>query len=344
MSRFASKDSIVNFIKNHIMYLVLLVLLIFFALQSSRFLTVSNLVNILNQSAYQIVVGVGIAFIMLSGAIDLSVGYQISTISVVMGILMTQFEMNFVLVIVIALALGVVMSLINGVIYVVFKVFPFIITLATQYIFWGISYMLSGSSSFLNFPSGFMTIGQGYIGPIPISIIIMIVCVAVGAFILNRTYFGRYIYGIGSNPQAISLAGVNINKMNLAIFALAGFFTALGTVMLVSTAGSSASTMGVGTEFTILAGCMLGGIKMGGGGGKISSVIVGMLILTVLSNGMQLMQLGINPQRVAMGFVLLAAIGIDKLQSSRVIRSAKHVTGEPPAPETALNGNQNEPA
>lgn len=330
MNTLNAKSSMKNFLKNYIMYVILLALIIFFATQNSAFISLSNLRNILNSSAYQIIVGVGVAFIMLSGAIDLSTGYQISTIGVVCGMLMTNTSMPFGWVMVIGIALGVIFSLINGIIYVIFDTFPFMITLATQYILWGLSFIISKSNSSIGFPEGFKFIGQGYIGPVPFAIGVMIICVIFGAIVLNRTYFGRYVYGLGSNPQAIQLAGVNIKKMKLAIFALAGFFTALGTLMLISRAGSSSSTMGPGIEFTIIAGCMLGGIKMGGGGGKISSVIIGMLILTVLSNGMQLMQLGVYPQKVAMGVVLLVAIGFDVFQSKNMLKAAKLVKGEAP--------------
>jgi ribose transport system permease protein len=326
-----NRDQIFRFFRDYFMYLVLIILVVFFSVRSQNFLTPSNLLNVINQSAYQIVVGVGIAFIMLSGAIDLSTGYQISTLGVIAGVLLTKTSIPYGWVILIILALGVVLSLINGIFYVTFDTFPFMITLATQYILWGISFMISNSATFTPLPAGFKMLGQGYIGPIPIAILVMLVIVLIGAFLLNKTYFGRYVYGLGSNQVAIELAGVKTRRLKLIIFAMAGLFTALGTLMLVSRSGSSSSTMGPGMEFTIIAGCMLGGIKMGGGGGKISSVVIGLLILTVLSNGMQLMQLGTYPQKIALGVVLLVAIGLDVFQSKSAIRTAKKVVGGVPA-------------
>ena len=320
-----TSTSLLTVLRNSVMYLILVALMIFFAVQNDVFLTLNNLRNIINQASYQIIVGVGIGLVMLSGGMDLSVGYQMSLIGVCMGWLMSFTSIPWPVVFLIGILLGVVLSLFNGILTVKLQVFPFILTLATSYIYQGISYTITQTQTYRNFPDMFKWFGQGKIGPIPVAIIIMVVCVVIGSLILNKTYFGRYIYGIGSNEKAVELAGVNVNRMKLVIYALAGVFVALGTIVLISRSGSSASSMGPGTEFTIIAGGILGGIKMGGGGGKMSSIVIGVLILTVLSNGMQLMQLNIYPQYIVRGFVLIFAIGFDTYQSMQVIKKAKQI-------------------
>ncbi len=324
--------------KEHMMYIVLIVLVIFFTNMSDRFLSLSNMRNILNQSSYLIIVGVGIALVMLSGGIDLSVGYQMSLIGVVMGKLMYETDTPILLIILLGLAMGCAMSLINGILFVKLKVFPFIITLATQYVFMGLSFMVSSSQTYINFPTSFRFLGQGFLGPIPVAIILMALVVAFGSFVLNKSYFGRYIYGLGSNPEAVSLSGVNVSKTRMIIYGIAGLFTALGTIVLIARSGSSASTMGPGTEFTLIAGAMLGGIRMGGGGGKISSIVVGVLILTIIQNGMQMMQMDVYPQYVVKGIVLTIAIGLDSYQSMKIIRQAKQVKGDPPSGSGNVEG------
>jgi ribose/xylose/arabinose/galactoside ABC-type transport system permease subunit len=336
MTRKVNKSSVFKFLKDNVMYLVLLVLIIIFSTQTSNFLTPQNLINVVNQCAYLIVVGVGIALIMLGGAMDLSVGYQMSVLAVVMGI-MARDGASTVQIILVALVLGVALSTLNGVIYAKLEVFPFIITLATQYLFYGASYLLSKSKTFKNFDPSFKFIGSFKLKiaelQLPVGIIVMILAVCVGAFILNKTYFGRNIYALGSNPEAVALSGVSVPKMRIAIFAIAGFFFALGTIMTVGRVGSASSGTGVGAEFTVMAGAMLGGIKMGGGGGKMSNMVVGMLILQLLSNGMDLMQLNTYWQNEAMGLVLLIAITIDTIQSNSVVKKSKVVVGKPPAEE-----------
>ncbi len=326
---------ITTFIRDHIMYFVLLVLIVVFSLQSDRFLTAINLRNILNQASYLIIVGVGVALIMLSGGIDLSIGYQMSLIGVVLGHLMTHTSMPIGLIIPLGLVMGCAMSLMNGLLYVWLGVFPFIITLATQYVFMGASFMISSSQTYFNFPEQFRVLGQGYVGPIPVAIIIMILVVAFGSVMLNKTYFGRYIYGLGSNAEAVELSGVNIQKIRIIVYTIAGFFTALGTIVFIARSGSSTSSMGPGTEFTLIAGAMLGGIRMGGGGGKISSVVIGVLILTVITNGMQMMQLDVYPQYMVKGLVLVTAIAMDSHQAKSIIRKAKLVKGHAPSANSA---------
>ncbi len=327
-------SAVLLWMKTHIMYLVLIILLVFFATQKPNFLSWRNLRNILDQSSYIIVVGVGVGLVMLAGGIDLSVGFQMSLNGVILGLLLTRTPIPWYVSIVICLVLGSLLSLVNGILYVKMKVFPFIITLATQYCYQGLSYMISGSKTIGSLPAAFKVIGQKSLCGLPISIIIMIVIVLIGSFILNRTYFGHfYIYGLGGNPEAVALSGVNTKRTYLLVYGLAGLFIGLGTVMLVSRTGSAASSMGPGTEFTIIAGGMLGGIKLGGGGGKISSIVIGVLILSVLSNGMQLMQLGNYPQYLAKGLVLISAIGFDAYQSSSVIRKAEIVFGKEPRKE-----------
>jgi len=321
------KNSIKLYLQRNIMYVILAALIIFFSIVSKNFLTLSNLLNIINQSAYLLIIGVGMCFLLLSGAIDLSIGYQMSLIGVVCAYLMVDVKLFWPIAVVLVILLGIGLSLINGLIYVKLNVDPFLITLATQYVFFGISYMLSGARTYSGWSKSFKFIGQGYIGPISFAIILMLVAIAFGVFLLNRTYFGRYVYGLGGNQTAVTLAGVNVKKMKLIIFGMVGFFTAIGTIVLISRTGSASSAMGPGLEFTVIAGGMLGGLRMGGGSGKISSIIIGLMILQVLSNGMQLMQLGAYPQYVVKGLVLILAMTIDVMQTGSMKKLAKLVTG-----------------
>ena len=325
------KEQLIDFVKSHIMYLVLLIIILFFATQSDRFLTGSNIRNIINQSSYYIIIGVGVALIMLSGGIDLSIGYQMSLLGVVMGLLMSSTSLPLPAVLLIAVLLGCAMSLLNGILFVKIGVFPFVITLATQYVFNGLSYKVSNSQTFVSFPDAFKVIGQGYVGPIPIAVIIMVIIVLIGSILLNRTYVGRYIYAMGNNAEAVKLAGASVGKLRLLVYFIAGIFTAIGTIVYISRTGSASSSMGPGTEFTLIAGALLGGIKMGGGGGKMNSIVLGVLILTVIQNGMQMIQMDQYSQYVIKGIVLIAAIWFDAGQTRRVLKQAKLVKGPPPA-------------
>lgn len=324
------------------MIFVLIGLLIVFAVlcqvvKDRNFLSFANLLNILGQNANLLIIGIGITFIMLGGGMDLSTGYLVATVGVTMA-LVNGAGLGFIPTILIGIALAVLISAFNGVVYAWLKVFPFIITLATQYILNGATYLLTDgvSKTFRDLSGGFKILG-GYniiLGEgiaLKSGVLVAIVMVALGAFILNKTHFGRNVYALGSNPEAVALSGVSVAGMRIAVFALAGFFFGVSQVVNVGYIGAVNNSMGVGTEFTVMAGCMLGGVKMGGGGGKMSNMVVGVLIIGVLNSGMNFLNMNQYWQYVALGVVLLAAIILDTLQAENVQKRAKLVAGQDPA-------------
>ncbi len=330
-----------NILKDMTMIFVLIGLLIVFAIlckvvQGRNFVSVANLLNILGQNAYLVIIGVGITFIMLGGGMDLSTGYLVSTVGIAMALINTA-GLGFVPTVLAGVALAVIISGFNGVIYSWLKVFPFIITLATQYMLNGATYLLTGgvSKTFRGMSNGFTLLGGYNIkmfgGALKTGVLVMILMVAIGSFILNKTRFGRNVYALGSNPEAVALSGVSVAGMRIAVFALAGLFFGIAQVVNIGRIGSVNNSMGVGTEFTVMAGAMLGGVKMGGGGGKMSNMVVGVLIIGVLNSGMNFLNMNQYWQYVALGVVLLAAIILDTLQAENVQKRAKMVAGQDPA-------------
>ena len=331
-----------NILKEMTMVFVLIGLLIVFAvlcqvIKDRNFLSFANLLNNLGQNANLLIIGIGITFIMLGGGMDLSTGYLVATVGVVMA-LVNGAGLGFIPTILIGILLAVAISALNGAIYAWLKVFPFIITLATQYILNGATYLLTDgvSKTFRDLSGGFKILGGYNITFAPgvalkSGVIVAILMVALGAFILNKTHFGRNVYALGSNPEAVALSGVSVGAMRIAVFALAGFFFGVSQVVNVGYIGAVNNSMGVGTEFTVMAGCMLGGVKMGGGGGKMSNMVVGVLIIGVLNSGMNFLNMNQYWQYVALGVVLLAAIILDTLQAENVQKRAKLVAGQDPA-------------
>ena len=336
------KKSFSTYLKDYVMVLVLIALLAVFGvlcpvIVGRPFLTVPNLLNVLGQNAYMVILGVGITFIMLGGAMDLSTGYLISTVGIAMALI--NQHSNFAVTLICGILLAILLSAFNGVVYSWLKVFPFIITLATQYILNGATYLLSGgmTNTYRDLSEGFKIMGGYNIplfgGALKSGVLVMIVMVAIGSFILNKTYLGRNIYALGSNPDAVALSGVSVAKMRIIIFALAGFFFGIAQVVNIGKIGSVNNSMGIGAEFTVMAGAMLGGVKMGGGGGKMSNMVVGTLIIGVLNSGMNFLNINQYWQYVALGIVLLCAVIIDTMQTRAAANAAKKVTGSAPAGE-----------
>ena len=337
-------NKVKNVLKEMTMVFVLIGLLIVFGvlcktIAGRNFLSLANLLNILGQNANLLIIGVGITFVMLGGGMDLSTGYLVATTGVVMALLNTATGLGFVPTILCGILLAVLLSAFNGAVYAWLKVFPFIITLATQYILNGATFLLTDgvSKTFRGLSDGFKILGGynfnfGGGAALKSGVLVAIVMVALGAFILNKTHFGRNVYALGSNPEAVALSGVSVGKMRIAIFALAGFFFGVSQVVNMGYIGAVNNSMGVGTEFTVMAGAMLGGVKMGGGGGKMSNMVVGVLIIGVLNSGMNFLNMNQYWQYVALGVVLLAAIILDTLQTESAKKRAKLVMGQPPVP------------
>ncbi len=344
------KKKNINFsgvIQEYMMVLVLVVLLIIFqilckSMTNRDFLSMANIMNILGNYSYQIIVGIGITFIMLGGAMDLSTGYILSSVGIAMSIVDINTG-SWILALGVGIILGVVFSGFNGVMYAWLRVFPFIITLAMQYILNGATYLFTGGvqKTFRGAElTGIYKVLGGYSIPfiggssIKSGVIVMVILVIVGSLILNKTHFGRNVYALGSNPDAVALSGVSVAKMRVAIFALAGLFFALAQVVNIGRMGSASQSMGVGDEFTVMAGAMLGGVKMGGGGGKMSNMVVGVLIISVLNQGFNFLNVNTYWQYVALGCVLLFAVALDTLQTRAAINAAKKVSGTAPAAST----------
>lgn len=320
-----TSSSITPLLRQFIIPLVLILLLALFSVVSPYFLTVQNLTNILLQNAYVIIAAVGLSFVMISGGIDLSIGYQMSVVGVVCAVFMKWFGMPVAPSIALAVILGILMGFTNGLASITLKVHSLIVTLGTLTIYQGLSYIISNQSAIINLPPSFKFIGQGYLfGWLPVSVLLMLACVLAAAFILNITAFGRMIYAIGGNEEAARLSGIPVHRVKVATYALSSFFVAVAAIVLFARSGSAASSTGPGTEFTAITAAVLGGISFKGGEGRMLGLVTGVLILGVLGNGMQLIGLNTYAQYIVKGLVLLAAVGFDTWQNApRTRRKAK---------------------
>lgn len=310
------KKTISRFIEKFYIFILLIVAIVFFSIAAPRFFTLLNLTNILIQNSYLIIATIGIAMIMISSGADLSVSYQIGIISVVLGKLMTKMGVPFWIAVIIALILGAFLGAINGFCAIKLKVHPMVATMATMTIYQGVAYVSSNSETYFDFPDAFKRIGQGKIGVVPICVILMVVAVIIGYFLLNKTYFGRYVYSIGGNEEATRLAGVNTVKVRLMIFVVAGLFVGVSAIVLTARTGSASAGIAADAMFSCFTACILGGISFSGGGGNVLSVIVSVLIIGVLSNGIQLMGGSIYTQYIVKGILLVLAIAYDNYQKS----------------------------
>lgn len=290
------------------MPILLVALLIFFSIMSDKFFTAYNLTNILVQNVHVAVCSTAVMIIMISGGCDLSIGYQMSVAAVLVTKLMSMYGLPVPLAIILGIVVCSVLGAFNGLMALKLKSHTMMITLATMAIFQGISYLISGSKTFHNLPKSFMYIGQGKLGPIPLNVIIMIIIVVIAGFIMQKTSIGRKVYAAGDNPEAGRLAGLNVAKIKVLSFAVAGVLVGIAAILLASRSGSADSSTGTGIEFTGITACVLSGVALKGGEGTLWKVIVAVFVLGVLANGMQLINLGTYPQYIAKGVIMLVSL------------------------------------
>ncbi len=305
----------INFSKYAIV-IALFVLIVIFSLLSDSFLTGRNLMNILRQVAVVGICAVGMTTVILTGGIDLSVG-SIIGVSVTSTASLMVMGVPPVFAVLISLLLGVLIGIMNAVFINEVGIPPLITTLATMTALRGVAYKLTDGMPVYGFPESFAFLGQGYVLGIPVPVIIMAIVFLFGYILLNKTRFGRYVYGIGGNEEACRLSGVNVNLTRYKIYILEGFLAALAGVVLLSRVNSGQPKAGTGYEMDIITAVLLGGVSIFGGVGKIGGVITGVILMGVLTNGMILINVDEYTQWIVKGAVLLAAVSMDHISKKR---------------------------
>ena len=304
-----TKKSVGQFISNFSMPILLLLLVVTFSILSDKFFTPLNLTNILVQNVHIAICATGVFMIMVSGGCDLSIGYQMSVAAVLVAKLLSNGVMGVFPAVLLGILICVALGCFNGVMSIVLNSPPMIVTLGTMAIFQGISFLISGSKTYHNLPKSFMFLGQGKVfGVIPLNALIALVIIVIVGIILSRTHVGRKIYAVGDNPDAARLAGLNVAKIKILVFTCAGILVGISAILLAARSGSADSNTGTGIEFTGIIACVLSGVALKGGEGTLWKAIVAVFILGVLSNGMQLINLGTYPQYIAKGIIMLVSL------------------------------------
>lgn len=313
------KSIIIRTLKEKAIWMVFIILFIAFSLANPRFLSSSNLFTIARQVSMLGIASIGMTFVILISGIDLSTGSIITFVNIVAAFLMVNMGFSMTAAVIISLLLSTLVGILNGCLISTIGIPAIIATFATQIVFEGASYLLSGGTPIYGFDERFKIIGQGYIGPVPVPVIIMIVCFAVGSFILNKSYFGRYFYAVGGNEEASKLSGIRVGRTKYLVYALSGLFAGLAGIVMLSRTNSAQPTAGLGYEFDVITCVVLGGVSISGGFGKMSNVIAGVLIIGILTNGMVLLNVSTYMQMIVKGIVLVLAVGFDSLQKKRAL-------------------------
>lgn len=303
-------------------FIALVVLCIVLSIMTDKFFTADNGLNVLRQIAVNICISVGMTLIVLTAGIDLSVGSVLALCSAVTaGLLKNGIEfpasnlfIGFTLLgaVVAGITLGSLLGWFNGLTITKFNVPPFVATLAMLTIARGFTMLYTKGHPISNLGSSFAFIGTGWFMGIPIPVYIAAVVVLVAVFITQKTKIGRYIYAIGGNEQAAKLSGINIKKVKITVYAMAGALAAIGGIIVTSRLDSAQPNAGISYELDAIAAVVIGGTSLSGGKGSVWGTVMGAVIIGVLNNGLVLLNVSPFWQQVVKGSVILLAVIIDK--------------------------------
>jgi len=283
---------------------------------SPYFLTVSNLLNIAEQTSINAIVAVGMTFVILSGGIDLSVGSIVALSGVVLGAAL-QSGQPLPAALILAAAVGLACGLGNGALVSWGGLPPFIVTLGTMSIARGAALLFTEGRPVSGFDAGFRMLATGRVVFIPAPVIATVLVYAIAHFVLTRTTFGRYVYAIGGNEEATRLSGVAIRFHKTMIYGVSGLMSAIAAIILTARLNSAQPIAGMMYELDAIAATVIGGTSLMGGEGSLGGTLVGALIMGVLRNGLNLLGVSSFLQQIVIGAVIVVAVLLDTILKRR---------------------------
>lgn len=297
--------------KNGIVIIFLLVLLIFALLTSGKSIRTSNLINILMQTTTIGLLAIGMTLVIIDRGIDLSVGGIAAFSSAVGAILMTRYELPWLLCVIIMLLIGTSIGALNGFAVAVLKMPPFIATMAVLQISRGMAHFLLSGTTIFGLPAEHAVIGQGRIIGLPVSVWILFISTIIITFILKYTKFGRELYAMGGNPKAAWIAGINVVRNRITIYMISGLFASIAALIITSRIMSAQVTIGEGSELDAVASSVIGGVSMAGGSGGVVGAVLGSIVIVMINNGLNLVNVSPYLQTAIKGIIIFAAIAAD---------------------------------
>lgn len=299
----------------------LILLMIVMSLISPQFRTLSNMMTLLRQASINGLIAFGMTLVILTGGIDLSVGSTLGLSGALFAGMVVNMGISIPLALLLTLAFGLLLGFISGFLVGKSKLQPFIATLITMTVYRGLTLIYTDGRPISNITSdeyvgsGLITfIGRGAILGIPVPVIILFVSFILIYILLNKSTLGRKIYAVGSNERAAQLSGINTDRIKLFVYSISGVMSTIAALILVSRLNSAQPTLGTGYELDAIAATAIGGTSMEGGKGKITGTLLGILIIAVLGNGMNILGISSYYQDVVKGIVILLAVLVDRLE------------------------------
>lgn len=301
--------------KEFTVFVALFALCTFLAIKSEIFLTMENIMNVLRQFSTISILAVGEAFIIITGGIDLSVGSGLGFMGVVSAMLIVS-GVHPLLVILLVIIIGGLMGCINGTLVTRARINPFIVTLGMLSVIRGVTLLLTGGMP-IKVKGPLLWLGKGYVGPVPVPAIIMILVSIIGYVFSKRTITGRNIYAIGNSEKSAKYSGIRVKRITTLAYVIMGSLCGVAGLITTATLGNAEPGAGSGRELDVIAAVVIGGVSLSGGEGSIIGVILGAALMGILKNGFVLLSIPGYWQTVAIGLVIISAVALDSLRNSR---------------------------
>ncbi len=303
------------------LWLFLLMLILFFVVMAPGFMSTTNGLNVLRQMSVLAIAAFGASFVIFSGGLDLSVGSNaaLSGVLAAMAARVLDIPGGAEASWLVGIIFGATFGLVNGMIITRLHISPIITTLGTLTIGRGLALLVTGGVSLFGVPSSFQGIGRGFLipGVLPFPVLIMVVVLILAWVALKRSTFGVHVYAVGGNEEAARLAGIPVDRVKVWVYVIGGATAGLAGVILASRLGSGQAASSEGLELLVIAAVVLGGASITGGQGSIWGTVAGVLIISILANGMSIMNVEPFYQRIVTGLALLIAVGIDQYRKRR---------------------------
>ena len=317
-----NKNKVINYAQDFGALIALILLVAGISIASPSFRTGANFLSLLRQSSINGLIAFGMTFVILLGGIDLSVGSVIAVTGCVSAGMITWVGLPVPVGILTGILCGTLVGALNGIIISRTTIPAFIVTLATMNIGRGIARIYTHAQTIAVLDDPYTFWGMGSILGLPIQLYLIIAVVVLTSFILNRTGLGRHIYATGGNKIASEYSGINVKRVTFFVFVLSGFLASLAGVLTVGRTFTATMIMGDGAEMDAIAAVVLGGTSMSGGKGSISGTVIGVIVIGILKNGMNLLGIDSSWQYVVQGIVILIAVYIDYIKSEGSALSA----------------------
>lgn len=309
---------IVNYFKRNIGTIIgLVVLIIIVSIATPKFMTQSNMLNLFKANSVNAIISCGMLMAILMGEIDISVGSIVGLSGVVAAYTITNLNFPLFVVVPLTILVGGLVGLVNGFFISYLQVPAFVATLATQCIGRGLTEILTNGVTIRIRNDVYTGLGNSTVGPVSITIFYAVAVLILTWFLLNRTRFGYYVYALGGNKVAAQYSGVNVKKFNMLPYILIGLFSGLGGMIWSARLGSAAAMLGSGFEMDAIAAVVIGGTSMSGGVGTVGGTFIGILIIGVITNGLNLMGINSFWQDVFKGIIIMAAVVFDVLRKRK---------------------------